>query len=255
MLQRAYSVEARPTLAALRLARTGGHVFESIGRDRMEAARAEERSRLVLVRGERLQRVAVDLCRVHGFDLRVEGVLPSHPAILVANHVSYVDAPVLASLAPCTVIAKGEVRRWPVIGAGAAALGALFVARGDAWSGARALRGAMRALAAGVSVLGFPEGTTSRGDDVLPFRRGLFGLAQIANVPVVPIAIHYGTPELRWFGDDWFLPHYLRTAMRPRSLVHVRIGRAIAPTVLRSPEDLAHRVRSQVRSMLWRVRA
>ena len=255
MLQRAYSVEARPTLAALRLARTGGHIFESIGRYRVDAAREAERAQLVQLRAERLQRVATDLCRVHGFDLRVEGVLPSHPAILVANHVSYVDAPALASLAPCTIIAKGEVRRWPVIGAGAAALGALFVARGDAWSGARALRGAMRALEAGVSVLGFPEGTTSRGDDVLPFRRGLFGLAQIADVPVVPIAVHYGAPELRWYGDAWFLPHYLRTAMRPRSVVHVRIGRAIAPTSLHSPEDLAHRVRSSVRSMLWRVRS
>lgn len=254
MLQRAYPVESRPTLAVTRLARTGGHVFESIGRYRVDAAR-QERSRLVLLRAERLQRVAADLCRVHGFDLRVEGVLPNRPAILVANHVSYVDAPVLASLAPCTIVAKGEIRRWPVIGAGAAALGVLFVARGDAWSGARALRGGLRALAAGASVLGFPEGTTTRGDDVLPFRRGLFGLARIANVPVVPIAIHYASPELRWFGDDWFLPHYLRTAMRPTSLVHVRVGRAISPSSLHSPEDLAHRVRSSVRSMLWRVRA
>ncbi|HEX9103732.1 MAG TPA: lysophospholipid acyltransferase family protein [Polyangia bacterium] len=255
MLQRAYpAADARPTLAALRLARTGGHVFESIGRYRVDAAR-RERSSVVQLRGERLQRVAAELCRVHGFDVRVEGVLPSRPAILVANHVSYVDAPVLASLAPCTVIAKGEVRRWPVIGAGAAALGVLFVARGDAWSGALALRSSLRALAAGVSVLGFPEGTTSRGDDVLPFRRGLFGLARLAGVPIVPIAIHYGSPELRWFGDAWFLPHYLRTAMRPTSLVHVRVGRSIAATEANSPEDLAHRVRSSVRSMLWRVRS
>ena len=113
----------------------------------------------------------------------------------------------------------------------------------------------MRALEAGVSVLGFPEGTTSRGDDVLPFRRGLFGIARLLGIPVVPIAIHYSTPELRWFGDAWFLPHYLRTAMRPSSLVQVRVGRAIVPAAYRSPEDLAHRVRSSVRSMLYRVRA
>ncbi len=254
MLQRAYSAEARPTLAVARIAHTGGQIFESIGRDRVEAAR-EARSRQLQLRAERLQRVAADLCRVHGFEVRVEGVLPNRPAILVANHVSYVDAPVLATLAPCTIIAKGEVRGWPLIGAGTAALGVIFVARGDAWSGALALRGALRALDAGVSVLGFPEGTTSRGDDVLPFRRGLFGVARLANVPVVPIAIHYASPELRWFGDSWFLPHYLRTAMRPSSLVHVRVGRAISPSALHSPEDLAHRVRSQVRSMLWRVRA
>jgi 1-acyl-sn-glycerol-3-phosphate acyltransferase len=253
-LQRAQLAEARPALAASRLVRTGGHVFESIGRFRVDAV-GEERSRLHRLRGERLQRVCVDLCRVHGFDVRVEGVMPSRPAILVANHVSYVDAPVLGALAPCTVIAKGEVRRWPILGAGAAALGVTFVERGDAWSGARALRHALRALQAGVSVLGFPEGTTSSGEDVLPFRRGLFGLARLAGVPVIPIAIHYGSPDLRWFGDSWFLPHYLRTAMRPSSLVQVRIGRAIAPTTFHSAEDLSHRARSAVRSMLWRVRA
>ena len=98
------------------------------------------------LRGERLQRIAVEVCRVHGFEVHVEGLLPAGPAIFVANHTSYVDAPVLASLAPCTVIAKGEVRRWPILGAGAAALGVLFVERGDAWSGARALRQSARAL-------------------------------------------------------------------------------------------------------------
>lgn len=254
MLHGGYLPEARPSLAVTRLARAGGHVFESIGRFAVDA-RGEDRERALGLRGERLQRVAREICRVHGFDVRLEGVLPSRPAILIANHVSYVDAPVLASLAPCTVIAKGEVRRWPILGAGAAALGVLFVERGDAHSGARALRQSLRALAAGVSVLGFPEGTTSRGDDVLPFRRGLFGLARITGVPVVPIAIHYASAALRWYGDSWFLPHYLRTAMQPSSLIQVRVGRMIEPDGFHSAEDLAHRVRSQVRSMLWRVRS
>jgi 1-acyl-sn-glycerol-3-phosphate acyltransferase len=192
---------------------------------------------------------------VHGFDVRVEGALPRRPAILVSNHVSYADALVLAGLGPCTVIAKGEVRGWPMVGAGADALGIVFVRRGDALSGARALRRAMRALDTGVSVLGFPEGTTSRGADVLPFRRGLFGLAQIMGVPIVPIAICYGSSELAWTGQSWFLPHYLSTAMRPRSLVRVRVGAPVVATAARSPEDLAHHVRSTIRSLLWRMRA
>ena len=253
MLQRRFD-ETRPSLALSRVARTGGHLFETIGRFRVEA-RGAGGDAARRMRGERLQRVASDVCRVHGFRMRIEGVLPNRPAIIIANHVSYVDAPVLASLAPCTVIAKGEVRDWPFIGSGAATLGVLFVARGDAWSGALALRSGLRALAAGVSVLGFPEGTTTRGDDVLPFRRGLFGLAQMANVPIVPVALHYVSPELRWYGDAWFLPHYLRTAMRPSSLVQVRIGSAIMPGSFSSPEALAERARSTVRSMLWRVRA
>jgi 1-acyl-sn-glycerol-3-phosphate acyltransferase len=253
MLQRG-AEGARPSLALARVARTGGHVFETIGRFRLLSKNVPP-DRTWQVRGERLQRVASDLCRVHGFDLHIDGVLPNRPAVLVANHVSYIDALVLSALAPCTVIAKGEVRGWPLIGSGADALGVCFVERGNAWSGARALRKGLRALEAGISVLGFPEGTTTRGDDVLPFRRGLFGLAQLAGVPIVPIAVHYISPELRWFGDSWFLPHYLRTAMRPSSLVRVRVGATIAPATFHTAEDLAQRARSTVRSMLWRVRA
>ena len=115
--------------------------------------------------------------------------------------------------------------------------------------------GYARFQAAGISVLGFPEGTTTRGDDVLPFRRGLFGLAQLAGVPIVPIAVHYLSPELPWYGDAWFLPHYLRTAMRPSSLARVRVGAAIAPATFHEAEELAQRARSTVRSMLCRVRA
>jgi 1-acyl-sn-glycerol-3-phosphate acyltransferase len=253
MLQRGFN-DARPTLVVTRLLRSGGHVFENIGRYRVQSKHStvEEATRL---RAERLQRVAGELCQVHGFQLRVEGVLPNRPAILVANHVSYVDAMALAALQPCTIIAKGEVRGWPVVGSTCDTLGVVFVARGDAWSGARALRRGMRALESGVSVLGFPEGTTTRGDDVLPFKRGLFGLAQIAGVPIVPIALHYVSPELRWYGDSWFLPHYLRTMMRPSSLVRVRIGQAIAPSQFHSAEQLAERTRSAIRSMLHRVRA
>ena len=100
-----------------------------------------------------------------------------------------------------------------------------------------------------------PLVTTTRGDDVLPFRRGLFGLAQLAGVPIVPIAVHYFSPELPWYGDAWFLPHYLRTAMRPSSLVRVRVGPAIAPAAFHQAEELAQRARSTIRSLLCRVRA
>jgi lyso-ornithine lipid O-acyltransferase len=205
-----------------------------------------------LARAERLQLVARELCRVHGFELRVDGILPDEPAVLVANHVSYVDPVALAALAPCTVVAKGEVRGWPILGGSASTLGVLFVERGCALSGARVLRQSWRALDAGASVLGFPEGTTTRGDDVLPFKRGLFGLALLARVPIIPIAIHYESPELRWVGDSWFLPHYLRTAMRPSSRIRIRVG---APLSSSLPAELAaERARAAVRAMLARVR-
>jgi 1-acyl-sn-glycerol-3-phosphate acyltransferase len=241
-----------PARAALRLARLSGHAFETIGRERLRPSGGAEATRRH--RAARLRAACAQLCDVHGFELELEGALPPAPCLLVSNHVSYVDAPVLGSLGPCTVVAKGEVQRWPLIGSSAEALGVLFVRRGDVSSGARVLRTALRALGAGVSVLAFPEGTTSDGRRVLPFRRGLFGVARIAQVPVVPLAIRYAADELRWVGEEWFLPHYLRTAMRARSIVRVRVGPPLSP---RSPsaEALAQAARAQVRGLLESMEA
>jgi 1-acyl-sn-glycerol-3-phosphate acyltransferase len=243
-----------PLLIPGRLARMGGHVLESVGRFRMQTRGLEPAARYRL-RAERLRQVSADVCRVHGFDMRVRGTLPAGPVVLVANHLSYIDALVLTGLTPCTPIAKGEVRGWPVVGAGADALGVVFVKRGDAYSGARALREGLRLLRAGVSVLGFPEGTTSDGADVLPFRRGLFGIARIANVPVVPMCLRYPSQELCWVGDQWFVPHYLRTAMRSRSLAEIYIGEPVDPHSVGSVDELTQRVRSQIRSLIRRRRS
>ena len=119
------------------------------------------------------------------------------------------------------LLAKREVRDWPGIGAALEALGALFVDRDDAQSGARVIREAVTRLRSDVSVLTFAEGTTTSGRGVLPFRRGIFGAARIARVPVVPVAIRYEDPELSWVGSQSFLPHYLRTASKAVTHVHL----------------------------------
>jgi len=240
-----------PALAASRVARAGGYILEAVGQLRFEA-RDFSTAELHRARAERLQRVADRICRVHGFDVTVRGKLPQVPSVLVANHVSYVDAPIVAALAPCVPIAKDELAGWPFVGAGARSLGVVFVRRGDAWSGARALRAAMRALASGVSVLGFPEGTTTRGDDPLPFRRGLFGVARLAGAPIVPVAIAYASPDVAWIGEDWFLPHYLRTAMRARTAATITLGAPLAPDAYGCAEDLAHAARSRIAQLLRR---
>jgi 1-acyl-sn-glycerol-3-phosphate acyltransferase len=72
-----------------------------------------------------------------------------------------------------------------------------------------------------VSVLIFPEGTTTHGDRVLPFKRGSFGVAALAGVPVVPVALRYESAAAAWVGDDTFLPHYMRTVAKPYTRVSV----------------------------------
>src|SRR4051794_8151605 len=96
---------ASPALAASRIARLGGHALEAIGKSRVEL-RGIEGGALRRARADRLQQMCVDVCRVHGFRLRVSGRVPTSPVVLVSNHLSYVDAPVLGSLMPCVPIAK-----------------------------------------------------------------------------------------------------------------------------------------------------
>jgi len=225
--------------AGLRIFSIGGRVLETVGRARMQRFSPLERAQW-------LHQMCVAVCEGHGFIVDREGSLPRAPSLLVANHLGYIDPLVIGSLVPCAPLAKAEIADWPIVGAGSRAPGVMFVRRGDVWSGARALRASLRCLEAGVSVLGFPEGTTARGT-VLPFARGLFGVARMAGVPVVPVAISYDHPDAAWLGDTWFLPHYLRTAMRPLTRARVRIGAPFAPHA--SAEELEKAARAQIMEM------
>jgi lyso-ornithine lipid O-acyltransferase len=156
-----------------------------------------------------------------GLTVQVLGTVPPGPAVLVSNHVSWFDPLVLAMSVPLTTVAKDDVAAWPVLGERARSLGIVFVDRLAAHSGVRTLLQARRALAAGVSVLNFPEGTTTHGDMVLPFRRGVFGLARLAQVPVVPVRLEVDR-SLTWAGPDPLLPHLWRLCSTARPSVRVR---------------------------------
>ncbi len=193
-----------------------------------------------------LQRLARETCDHHRLLVRVVGAPPRRPAILVANHLSYLDPVALVSVAAALPIAKAEVARWPVIGRELRDAGVLFVDRGAPMSGARALRRGIELLGAGVSLLNFPEGTTSAGYDVLPLHRGIFGLARLTGVDVVPVRVDYDCPSLAWVGDTSFLPHYLRFAGRSLSTATLRFRAAIDPRG-GSAEELAARAREALR--------
>lgn len=124
-------------------------------------------------------------------EVELTGLMPDDPALLwVANHISWLDIPLLGSLAPNVVfVSKQEVRSWPVIGTLAAATGTLFMQRG---SGSDAARSAIsEGLVTGRHVVIFPEGTTSDGRGVKRFHARLFQAAIDCRVPLLPIAIRY----------------------------------------------------------------
>jgi len=116
---------------------------------------------------------------------------PDRPRMYVANHQSFIDIPALfrALPAPLHFLAKSELGAVPLLGWYIRATGMVLVARGGRRRGAASVAEAARLLAAGRSVLSFPEGTRSRDGRLGRFRSGAFGAALASGVEVVPVGL------------------------------------------------------------------
>lgn len=134
--------------------------------------------------------------RLGGWTFRVEGMenLPPGGAVLVANHQSIVDIPMLLAAFPRPVrfLAKRELGEIPLFGKAMAAAGNLFIDRDDPRDAVRMLRDVGARLREGQLVVVFPEGTRSMGGSIGEFRPGAFYLAQKSGAPVVPVYIDGG---------------------------------------------------------------
>jgi 1-acyl-sn-glycerol-3-phosphate acyltransferase len=153
--------------------------------------------------------------KVAGIRLRVRGRCPDAASLVIANHLSYLDVMVLGAETPMVFVAKSEVASWPVIGPLCAFVGTLFIDRSSR-AGLPALTTTMANLmAAGIRVMVFPEGTTTSGDQVLPFRPALLQPAVDRGAAVVCATLLYETPpgsvpaqsSVCWVGDAPFAPH------------------------------------------------
>jgi 1-acyl-sn-glycerol-3-phosphate acyltransferase len=192
------------------------------------------------------------IARAHEIVVDARGEIPRGRALLVANHISYLDPLAILPLCPAAPLAKSEVEAWPIVGPIGAALGVVFVKRGETLGRARALRRIHALLAAGVPVLNFPEGTTSHGASVGAFHRGAFGIAQRLDVPVTPIAIRYRDPELAWCDGATFLPHYAKVAARERVEVSLNFLPPMHARTGELPETFAARARNAIALALVR---
>jgi len=141
---------------------------------------------------------------------------PLRQGLLVSNHLSYLDVLAYASTMPCTFVAKHEVRGWPVFGRFATMSGTIYVDRERHAGNGGAAALMEEALRAGVTVVLFPEGTSSDGREVLPFHSGFFEPAIRADAAVMAAAIGYtsrtaGEATIAYHGEDVFGTHLVRT--------------------------------------------
>lgn len=136
--------------------------------------------------------------------------------LIVSNHLTYLDILVYSAARPFLFVAKSEVRRWPLLGTMAHLGGTIFVDRGRSLQVAEASRQIEQSLREGLPVLLFPEGTSSDGSSVLPFRSPLFDPAIRAGAWVTAAAIRYhaddaAEDQVTYWGDMVFVPHLFRT--------------------------------------------
>lgn len=182
-----------------------------------------------------LARAVLDALHVQ---VRVLGPRPPRAALFVANHLSWIEVLALLSALPDTrLVSKQDLGTWPLIGAVARAMGVVFVDRSRRTDVRRVIPAMIEALRAGESVLFFPEGTTSEGATVLPFRSSLFEAAIRVGAPVVPIGVRLRVlgattataRTLCWTGDTSLLSHVPHVARVRRSVCVLRLDDPLEP--------------------------
>jgi len=164
------------------------------------------------------------LCWLIGLRLNVVGAASRRkPVLYLANHCSWLDILVLGATLEACFVSKSEVGRWPLISTVARLGRTVFVSRERGRTGEEAKELRAR-LAAGDSIILFPEGTSSDGSRVLPFRSAFLAVADSA-ASVQPVSLVYdrlgGLPACRrdrpifaWFGDMDIATHFWRLARR-----------------------------------------
>jgi len=161
-----------------------------------------------------LHQTARRMVLVLGVECRVAGPVPER-GLLVCNHLSYVDIPLLGALTPAVFVAKREVKSWPVFGWFASRAGTVFIDR-ERRSHVGAVSAAMAALLGqNFLVVVFPEGTSSGGQTVLPFKSALLEPAANQTCPLSVALIQYEladgdvAEEICYWKDMTFAPHLL----------------------------------------------
>ena len=129
--------------------------------------------------------------RAAGIRVKSTGKPMISAGLVLPNHVSWLDILVIDSVAPCSFIAKAEIRSWPLVGLLCDLAGTLFIERGRRHAVHQVLQTATEQLRAGGRVAVFAEGTTSDGTVVLPFHANLVEAAVRAECAVQPLALRY----------------------------------------------------------------
>lgn len=175
--------------------------------------------------------------------------------LFIANHISWIDIWALKQVHPVNFVAKSEVRDWPVIGWLAVQTDTLFIERARRQDTGRTAGGMEQGLRAGKCLCLFPEGTTTNGTELKPFKTGLLQAAINADATVWPVAIRYpnldgsANTEVAYDGDITLLQSVLSVLRQKEIVVELHFSHPI-PARDQERRHLSHQAKHAIASLL-----
>ncbi len=193
--------------------------------------------------------------RVLGARVKVHGKRLRKNVFFVANHISWHDIPILGGITGTAFVAQDGVRKWPVVGWLAAQNRTIFVSRTEKQNVAGQVSELRDAIAENWSVTLFPEGTTSDGRGLLPFKPSLFATLAPPPKPMLiqPVLLDFGAagPDIAWLGEETGGESAWRAFTRPGSyIVDVHFLEPFDPSTLADRKEVCAEARQRILSAM-----
>ena len=167
------------------------------------------------------------MCKILGVKISINDKTIPNGVLVLPNHRSWLDIPLIFSLVPAIIISKKENASWPIIGQGLRAIEAILVDRSNMTSLIKTFKEIAKRTKENKTVILFPEGTINKGPKTGRFKNGAFRIAAEQNIHVVPIAFEYQNREVVWDGNESFITNFFTSMSVFRTNVKVNIGDAI----------------------------
>lgn len=179
--------------------------------------------------------------RISNLKVKVHGSLPKQGALIVSNHLSYVDGIVEGGLLNLRWASRADVAKWPLVGLLIASSGTIWVDRTTKSASKKTLDEFIYTLQSGFCLLVWPEGTSTDGKDgLLPFKSTAFEAAVAAGVPAYPILISYADHNVLWYGEMTLVPHLCKIFALPKIEAELHALEAIHPNGMDRKEFAEH---------------
>ena len=166
------------------------------------------------------------------------------------NHRSYIDIFIVSGLTPAALVGKAELKKWPFGKLAAKVTNSILVDRSEIKSLIKTMNAIKASVNQGIPVTLFPEGTTYKGPLTKKFKNGSFKIAADAEIPVIPMAIHFKDVEDAWVGKDTFLSHFFRQMGKPTTKVYLKYGE---PIIEDDYKALQKKTRNKIDSMIQEI--